>query len=197
MKLNQCPATLPGTTPLPKSAYYDAARCLLAAGHKQEEHQAQCHTVSTFLYWKDGDAHAVERADLRQLTSVLEDAKDFGRAVTLNSVEAKALLDHTSYWRGIAAAAAEVTSGLVTQFSPDGFGEWLGTNRWYFVKLGPLVLKHDGAWRYSEREETLEERKTYAHRTWQEALAALRKCVAPDEPACAETIEWVHKGEKP
>lgn len=197
MKVNRCSATLPGTTPLPKNAHYDAARCLLDAGHKQEEHQAECRTVSTFLYWKDGDARAVERADMPRLLGALEDAKDFGREVTLNGVEAKALLDHTSYWRGIAAAAATVESGLVTQFSPDGFGEWLGVNRWHYVKLGPLVLKHDGTWRYSEREEPLEVRKTYAHRTWQEALAALRKCVAPDEPAGAALVEWVHKGEKP
>lgn len=102
------------------------------------------------------------------------------------------------YWRGLVAAAADIQTGHVTQFSPKGLFEALGQNTWYCVKLGPLVLQHDGCWVFepTRDEATTQNRTAYAFKSVHEALAALRAEVTPDEPVCAEIVERIHGKEK-
>lgn len=102
-----------------------------------------------------------------------------------------------TYWRGLVAAAATIEVAAITQFSPEGFAEAIGQNLWYRVQLGPLVLQHDGEWAFRMlSEETTRERMMYAHKNGLSALAALRKAVAPDEPAYAKIAEAVYGREQ-
>lgn len=90
-----------------------------------------------------------------------------------------------AYWRGIVAAAATIEIGVIHDFSPKGLEKLIGP-RYFYVKLGPLVLHHDGEWDFSKREETAQERMKYVHRTARAALKSLRGAVHPDEPICAQ-----------
>ena len=103
-----------------------------------------------------------------------------------------------SYWRGLVAATATVEMDVVTQFSPKGFSGAIGGGRWFSVRLGRLALVHDGKWVWVLREETLRERMRYAHKDSKSAFAALRKEIAPDEPACAAMCEdiWAKADER-
>ena len=95
-------------------------------------------------------------------------------------------------WRKIAAAAATLDSVPVTQFSPDGFREAIGSSCWFAVRLGPLALCHDGAWVFCSREETCEQRMAYAHHDPESAIAAMRAAFAPDVPVMLESYERMY-----
>ncbi len=100
--------------------------------------------------------------------------------------------DDVAFWRGVVASAADIRRSCVTVSSPEGFLELFGQDDWWYVSLGDLVLQHDGKWELHERGETAEERMTFAHKSVHDALTALRRSVAPDEPACAEPIEKIY-----
>lgn len=96
-------------------------------------------------------------------------------------------------WRAVIADAAMVEMSLVTCFSPFGFKEDIGRDQYWYVRLGNLLLHHDGEWKHVDgHSETSKQRMAYAHKSAMSALGSLRKAVAPDEPACAAEIESKH-----
>ena len=93
---------------------------------------------------------------------------------------------NTAYWRGVVAAAAKIRREIVTQFTPVDFGKWLGQSEWWKVYIEDLALTREGQWVFTSKYDSLEERKSYAFRTRDEAYAQLVRNVAPDVPVASE-----------